>query len=221
MFHMLRMPMLLTVVICLSLGFSVPKAEHVWVLAKEKEGVKIYKRETPNSNLKQMRMLSKIKGNSLASFAALFQDLEDYDKWVYSCERGVLLKKISDNEIIYYIHSNFPWPLDNRDFVLKNAIWQDPHTMAFHSKSVAHNNFYQEKKGVIRVKVFEAEWIITPLGDRNYSLKYTFSTDPAGDLPAWVINSFMDLGPLNTIQGMERHAKSEKYAKARFGFIKE
>jgi len=218
---MVKKAIYICAILTFSFGFSSFNTEPAWVLAQEKEGIKIYTRAMPNSKLKQMRMISTIKGNSLASFAALFQDLADYNKWVYSCNGGILLKQLSENEIIYYIHSDFPWPMDDRDFVLKNSIWQDPKTMAFHSKSVAHNDYHGAKPGVIRVKVFEAEWIIKPLGNGHYNLNYTFSTDPAGDLPTWVINAFMDMGPLNTIQGMERHAQSAKYAKARFGFIKE
>ncbi len=205
----------------LSLGFSIVNTEPAWVLIKEKEGVKIYQRDIPNSNLKQMRMISTIKGNSLSSFAALFQDLENYDEWVYSCLESKLLKKLAENEIIYYINSDFPWPLDDRDFVLKNTLSQDPNTLALHSKSVAFNNFYGVKSGIIRVKVFDAEWVITPMGNGKFGLVYTFSTDPAGDIPTWMINSFMDVGPLQTLKGMERYAQSAKYTNAKFSFISE
>jgi hypothetical protein len=128
----------------------------LWELAKEKDGVKIYKRDISNSNLKEMRMVSTIKGNSLSSFVALFQDLENYDKWVYSCENSLLIKQFSENTIIYYLHSGFPWPLDDRDFVLKNFIWQDAKTLAFHSKSVAYNDYYEAISGIVRVEIFEA-----------------------------------------------------------------
>ncbi len=220
-FSFLTKMVLIAGIVGLSLGFSVINTEPTWVLTKEKEGVKIYQREIPNSNLKQMRMISTIKGNSLSSFAALFQDLENYDEWVYSCIESKLLKKLAENEIVYYINSDFPWPLDDRDFVLKNTISQDNKTLAFHSKSVAYNNFYGAKSGIVRVKVFDAEWVITPMGNGKFGLVYTFSTDPAGDIPTWIINSFMDVGPLQTLKGMERYAQSAKYGKANFSFITE
>ncbi len=220
-FSFLTKMLLLAGIVGLSLGFSVENTEPAWVLTKEKDGVKIYQRNIPNSNLKQMRMVSTIKGNSLSSFTALFQDLENYDKWVYSCIESKLLKKLAENEIVYYINSDFPWPLDDRDFVLKNTISQDAKTLAFHSKSVAYNNFHSAKSGIVRVKVFDAEWVITPTGHGKFGLVYTFSTDPAGDIPTWIINSFMDVGPLQTLKGMERYAQNVKYANAKFSFITE
>ncbi len=192
-----------------------------WELVKQKEEVKIYTRSVPNSDIKEMQMTCTVSGASLSSFVALFQDLEGYKNWVFSCEKAYLLKRISENEIIYYINSDFPWPFEDRDFVLRNKIWQDENTKAFHSKSVAHNNFYATKKGIIRVKVFEAEWIITPLTNNQYYLRYTFRSDPAGSIPTWLINSFMDVGPLKTIKDMEKQAKSDKYSTLKYSFIEE
>lgn len=202
-------------------SFAKEPPSNAWKLAKEIEGVKIYTREMPSSAVKELMIKSVIKGNSLASFVALFHDVPEYDNWVYSCEKALLLQKYSETEIAYYIKSSFPWPLNDRDFVVKNKIWQDKKTLAFHSKSEALNNHLPQINGIVRITTFSAEWIITPAKNGNFVLQYTFSSDPGGNLPAWLVNSFIDFGPLKTIKAMESEAQKPKYAKVKFNYIKE
>lgn len=193
----------------------------IWHLKHEKDGVLIYAKKDPHHSIKDLKMTSVIRGKSLSSFVALFQDLDSYPDWVYSCNEAELVKKISDTQIVYYMYSNFPWPMSDRDFVLHNKIWQNPTTGAFHSKSIAYNNFMDKTEGVVRVTHFTAEWIITPIKEENFELLYTFSADPAGQIPSWIVNTFAEVGPLKTISQMEIQAKKQKYAYAKIHFVKE
>jgi hypothetical protein len=202
-------------------SFHASAPETAWKLVKEVDGISIYERKPPGSSISALQIKSTIKGHSLASFVALFQDLDSYDRWVYSCEKAVLLEKNLETEMLYYIRSDFPWPFDDRDFVIKNMVWQDKKTFAFHSKSSAHNNHLPAKPDAVRITNFSAEWIITPLENGTYQLLYTFHSDPGGHLPSWLVNSFIDFGPLKTVKAMEAEAKNPKYAKVKFSFINE
>lgn len=192
-----------------------------WQLQKETEGVKIYTRKNATTGLLELQMTSVISGKSLASFAALFRDINSYTNWVYSCKEAKHLKQLSETELLYYIKSSFPWPLSDRDFVVKNHVWQDKKTFALHSKSIAQNDYLSVNNGVVRVTKFMAEWVITPVANGKFSLQYTFSSDPGGSVPDWLVNMFIDYGPLKTIKALEATAQKEPYSKAHFNFVTE
>jgi hypothetical protein len=102
-----------------------------------------------------------------------------------------------------------------------NKIWQDPNTLSFYSQSDIFNGYLDEKDDCVRVKDFTATWIITPTTNGKYKLHYTFESDPGGDVPSWLVNAFLDVGPFKTIKGMEKAAKDKKYKYKRYSFIKE
>ncbi len=192
-----------------------------WEMVKEQNGIKVYTREVESKDFKELKMEGVIKGQSLSSFVALFHDLNSYHKWVYSFGEAKVLRHISETEMIYYLRSDFPWPLSDRDFVVKNKIWQDVNTLAFHSHSIIYNKFYNEIDDCVRVTEFEASWVITPKSKGEYYLNYYFNTDPNGNIPAWLVNSFLDVGPLHTVENLEKYANSKDYKNVSFSFIQE
>lgn len=195
--------------------------EDDWELVSEKEGVKVYTKSVDGHKIKSMRMSCEIEGTSLSSFAAVFHDMSSYQDWVYSGKEPSLLLKLAENEIFYYVRSDFPWPMSDRDFVVHNKVWQNPNTYTFYSHSTVLNDYLDEVEDVVRIKEFDATWEITPLKNGRYNLKYTFFTDPGGSIPNWIVNRFLDVGPFQTIKNLEQEAKKEKYQKVEFSYLKE
>lgn len=206
-------------------SFLITNAEEIdsdiWNLKHEKDGILIYTKKDAHHSIKDLKMTSTISGKSLSSFAAIFQDLKSYPTWVYSCNEAKVIERISDTQIIYYTSSDFPWPMSDRDFVLYNKVWQNQETGAFHSISEAHNSNLNKKSGLVRVTHFKSEWIITPADKGKFDLLYTFSADPGGQIPAWIVNTFAEFGPLNTIKQIETQAQKPKYQNTKISYINE
>jgi hypothetical protein len=192
-----------------------------WEQVSEKDQIKVYTKEVQGHKVKSMKMTCQIDGESLSSFVAVFQDMSSYPDWVYSSSEPGLLERISDQEIYYYVRSKFPWPLSDRDFVVHNKVWQDPETHTFYSRSKVLNDYLDEVDGVVRINEFEAAWEITPLSNGRYDLEYTFYTDPGGNIPNWLVNHFLDIGPFKTIKSLEAEAQKPKYSNASFTFVNE
>jgi hypothetical protein len=192
-----------------------------WEFEKEKDGISVYTRDEPGTAIKALKMTGIIEGPSLSAFAALFEDLENLDNWAYSNYDSRLLEQVSPTEIIYYAKSDFPWPLSNRDFVLRNWYGQDSTTGAYYSISKVEPDYLPENKKYVRVTSFESSWSIMPQDDGTYFLEYIVRSDPAGNIPAWLINLFIDVGPFKTIQAMRKEVQKEKYATAIIPYIRE
>lgn len=203
----------------LSLG-AVAQPGDGWTLKRDRGGVKVYTREVPGTNLKELWFTSTLDA-SLSSIAALLTDVEGFDSWVYAAEHSEVIRKVSDQEFYYYTIIDFPWPFQNRDLVLYSRFWQDPHTLAFHSQTTSAHWLKPEQKGLVRITEADLRWTFTPLGNGKVRVDYYLKSDPAGNIPAWMVNLAADQGPLQTLASMRRELKKGQYQHRQLAFIRE
>lgn len=196
-------------------------AQSAWHLEEEKDGISVYTRDIPHSDIKELKMTGIIQGPSLSAFAALFEDLDNMHNWAYSNYDSRLLEQVTETEIVYYAKSDFPWPMSNRDFVLRNWVGQDSATGAYYSISKVEPGYYPKQKRLVRVTSYESKWTITPTKPGYFNLEYVARSDPGGNIPAWLINMFIDVGPFKTIQAMLVEVHKEAYANATVSYITE
>lgn len=169
-----------------------------WKLVEEKEGIKVYTRNPSNSDFKEIRIKANFEGD-IDSFLHKLNTPYSYTQWVYKCTEGKMLEQIDSQEFYYYTVSNMPFPVKDRDMVVRCKQWKDTKGI-FYSSSTAAPNFIPNKKDLVRIPYFKSEWKITPLPDKEILVDYTALADPGGSLPAWIVNLAVTTGPLKTMQ---------------------
>ena len=189
-----------------------------WELKRDRGGIKVYVRDQPDSNIKELKFTTTVAA-SLQTIAAVLMHVEGFDDWVYASMESRVIKKVSDEEVYYYTQIDFPWPLDNRDLVLHSKFWQDKKTLALHSKTSSCQWMEKEKEDLVRIKKADIHWIFTPLGNGKVRLDYTLNSDPGGSIPAWMINLAADQGPLQTMIKFKEMLEKEKYKNSRLAFV--
>ena len=200
-------------ILCGIVGF-VNAQEAKWELRKDKNDVKVYVRETPNSPFKELRMSYNVEA-SLNSIVALLQDVEAIPDWVYKCTESYLVKKVNQEEEYYYNLIDFPWPLSDRDLIVKNILTRDTVNNTMRSESWAANDMVPEKEGVVRITDLHFWWEFTPKENGIVQIDYYLRSDPGGYLPAWIVNMAADQGPLQTIKRFRKTLKDPKYKNAK------
>lgn len=191
-----------------------------WELKRDKGGIKVYVRDIPNSKIKELKFTTQVEA-SLNSIAAVLTNVEGFDEWVYAAVISKTIKKVSDTEVYYYTEMDFPWPFDNRDLVLHSTFWQDKKTMAIHSKTTSTHWMEPEKKGIVRITKADLYWTFTPIGNGKVRVDYYLNSDPAGNIPAWMVNLAADQGPLQTMLKFKEMLEKEKYKNAKLAFVQE
>ena len=93
-----------------------------------------------------------------------------------------------------------PWPLDNRDAVMHTRITRDSLNRFLRINSVAVPNYIPAKDGKVRIRSSDINWYVTRPSSNTIHVVYTFETDPGGNVPAWLVNSFADKGPFETFK---------------------
>ena len=189
-----------------------------WVFKNEKSGVKVYYRQT--SDIYELKLITSIK-SSLSGLVTLLNDVEEYPNWGYKVAESKLLERPSDNELVYYSKLDFPWPLDDRDIIMHNHTTQDPISGKIVATSVAVPTYIPENKGVIRIQNAQTKWTIVPSKGGWLYVEYKIHSDPSGNLPDWLVNLAIDVGPRETISNIRKYVGSPKYQNVKLAYIKE
>jgi hypothetical protein len=208
---------LLTFVFALSM---VPLYAQDWELKKDKGGIKVYVRDQAGTNIKELKFTTTIEA-SLSTIAAVLTHIEGFDDWCYGALGSRVIKKVSDTEVYYYSEVDFPWPFNNRDLVLHSNFWQDKKTLALHSKTTSAHWMEGEIEDLVRIKKCEIYWSFTPIGNGKVRVDYRLNSDPAGNIPAWMVNLAADQGPLQTMVMFKEMLQKEKYKNSKLAFVQE
>jgi hypothetical protein len=174
-----------------------------WTLRREKDGIDIYSRPSGCSKFNDIRVDMDLPG-TIEQLAAILRDVNDYTDWVYATRTSTMVKKVSENEVIYYAEVGTPWPAANRDYYadLKIAINSANHSM--NVSSVGMKDYQPEKKDFVRVPMSKGSWNVTTQSPNRIHLQYILQIDPGGSIPAWILNSFVAKAPLETFSNLKR-----------------
>ena len=191
-----------------------------WHLKKDKENIKVYTGTSPNSPFKSVKVTCTLPG-TLAKLTALLLDVDAHKDWVYSTKYSYLVKQVSPQQQIYYSELDLPWPLSNREIVVRMNILQDPVSKVLIVKIDNAENRIAVKSGTVRVPASSVTWKVTQLKKDSLSIEYFGQADPGGSVPAWAANSFCTKGPYETFSNLRRLISSPVYANSSFNFISE
>lgn len=173
-----------------------------WMLKKEKDGITIYSRHSDLSKFNDLKIEMDLPG-TLSQISAILLDVEKYPQWAYATKSSVAIKKISENEIIYYSEIEAPWPASNRDFYADMKVTLNADSNSLNVVSTGMKDYQPEKEKLVRVPMSKAVWNISTGSENTIHLQYILQVDPGGSIPVWILNIFATKGPLETFRNLK------------------
>jgi hypothetical protein len=152
---------------------------------------------------------------SMSRIAYVLMDVKTTKEWVYGTKVCTLLKQMTPSDLIYYSEVDLPWPVSNRDFIIRITLTQDPKTRVMTIVAENMPTYISEKNGIIRIQRSSGLWHITPVDATHVRVEYTLQVDPGGWIPAWLVNMVASTGPYQSFIGLRKQVKKEKYRDAR------
>jgi hypothetical protein len=189
-----------------------------WKLRTNKNGIRVYSREVSGSKIHALKVESTFEVPA-SRLIAVILDIEGATDWLYSTKSCTTLKTVSPSEVYYYSEVRFPWPVSNRDFIAHLKVLQDAGTKTIHVHAENVSEMVPEKKGIVRITQSVGEWTIQPEGKDRIYVQYELQVDPAGSLPAWLVNMLSSKGPYESFLNLKTQLLKPKYANAKFSFI--
>lgn len=140
---------------------------------------------------------------------AVLADIEGLPNWAFQCKRA--FKDSKWPETVYYMEFHTPWPVNNREAVLRNTVTQDLNTFAITIKTVAVQGYMSPSKGKVRVPELNNQFFIEPLKDNWTRISFETLVDPGGAIPAWMSNWIATSAPQETLNALVKQAALPRY----------
>lgn len=204
---LLRALLLVTLLLATATAVAKPGP---WELITNEQGVKVQARDIPGQGLPEFRGIGMIRG-SIYEVLAVIDDTKNHPKWLANCVDAKKLKQLPNFGRIVYSRTEAPWPVSDRDVVLKGEFEVHP------DKGMAISRFWATKSklkgpvsGVVRMKRLRGFWKLTAISEDRTRVVYQVSADPAGMLPDWVAELAQKKLPLETIVNLRRRVKKTR-----------
>lgn len=177
-------------------------AQSAWELKKDENGVKVYVRTVANQPMKESKAIIQFSSTPEAVLKIIF-DFQRYGEWVPRVINAREVERNSDSEIISYSLNDSPWPVSDRDLVLRNTIKRAADgSITILLKALTGK--VPEKSGIVRMTFYEGFYQISPKGNGQVEVVYQALLDPAGSIPAWMANMAVVDTPYDLLTGMRK-----------------
>lgn len=177
-----------------------PIQDTSWRLDKDKNDIRIYTRKVGNYSVRQFRAEASTHA-PIARLDSLLRDISHYVDWMPDISTARLVKKEGPDTYIYYMTIETPALVSERDLVTRMRFsYPDENTLRIEYLHTPDE--YPVQEDFVRMSYFEGFWEFTRTGSKTL-IRNQFLSDPAGNLPKWVINSFIASNPYNTIESLK------------------
>ena len=176
-------------------------AQNSWVLKKDRNDIEIYKRDYPDSKFKEYKAIMTVK-TSLKKVKEIILDGEHLKDWNHKTSKSRLVKKDDDNNYIFYLYNDMPWPVINRDHV-SNIVVTYPTNKSVLIAITPNNNVLPETEGVVRITNFKGFWLLEET-DEGIIITNQLFGDPEGGVPSWLVNSQLVKFPYITFKNLKK-----------------
>jgi len=199
---------------CLVPAFS----QSTWTLSTVKNDIKIYTRPITNSKLKAIKVECSLNFRP-SQLVKVIMDIDQSGQWVYHSKTAYIVKQVSPSELFYYSEVSVPWPAENRDYVSHIMVSQNPKTKVVTIDAPCVTGIVTEKKGIVRIVHSVGKWTIGPLEKNTIKVTYELEVDPAGQVPAWLVNLFATQGPMETFEKLKTQLAKKEYKEVKLSFV--
>jgi len=193
-------------------------AQNNWELQKDEDNIKVYTRNAEGYSLKASKVTSVLE-TTIPRLVAVLMDADNFYKVIPTSKSSELLKIINDSERIYYIITDAPWPVTDRDGIYKMTFSQNPTSKVVSVNVVNLPDYIPKKDDHVRVPASEGLWKFTPLSQGKVEVFYQSVAAPGGHIPAWLANSRVVNIPFETIQNLKKPVTLEQYDGQTFSFL--
>jgi len=188
-------------------------AQTNWKLIKNENDIQVYTRKVPNYEIEEIKITAKFK-SSVQGFLALLLDVPVLSQYIYGCTFAKMVREEKPNQHLFYQQIYMPWPFSNRDGYFLQHIYREKNSATILVQTEAAPGAYPKEIDYVRIPELRASWKIIPISTTELIAEYRVLLQPGGEVPAWLVNLFIDKAPYQTILKMRELVKKPSYQKA-------
>ncbi len=178
-----------------------------WVYEQEKKGIKIFTKKSKWGNLRDSRAVMQVAATPEEMYK-LLTDFDHYSTWMNRCSKSRLVARLSDNEFIAHLHFESPWPVKDRDCVVRVKVVKDANGVITITQT-SEPKYIKEEDDAVRIVQLNSIWRLTPKNGGT-EIVNEYGTNPGGNIPDWMVNTQSVEYPQATFEGLQIKATSKK-----------
>ncbi len=159
-------------------------AEPQWERKLSRDGIVVDVRGVEGSDFKEFRARMRVKSN-LAHASAVMRDIRGYSRWMKDCKEAREVQKISVTSGIVYSLQATPWPIAERDAVVRYDYRQGKTPPSIYVSIAAAPDALPQAKGRVRVSKLKGYWSFIEIAPNELEVTYAMHSEPGGNLPGW------------------------------------
>jgi len=181
-----------------------------WKRVDVRDGIVISTRAVPGQNLPQFRGVGIVNG-TLFDLLGIVNDIKRHCEWRANCHSARLVRKVNDFERIIYTRIDAPWPVSDRDVILrgKAMINLEKRIVTSHFHAIALRSI-PKVSGVVRMPFLRGMYRFEELNKRQVRVTYQVYSDPGGLLPGWLAARSAKKLPYKTLMGLRKRVKKTR-----------
>ncbi len=179
-----------------------PSTGNAWTLKRSGDDMWVYTRDRAGSPIKEVKLIMNVDA-SIAEINAVLNDATRQPEWVFRCLKGKDLGgDVAAGGWYYYSLIDMPWPMEDRDVVGK--VTGGPEGTSYVSHTVAAPKRTPVVKDVVRLTTFEVSTTYEAQPSGKTKVTYQLYSEPGGSVPTWLVNMFVDKGPVETMTKLRK-----------------
>jgi len=193
------------------MAMSAAFAQEQWREVRNSNGIRVFTRPSANSSLDEF-MGKTVVNAKIEVVVELIRDVDAQPQWMADCIEARVVKKYSEEDMLVYNVTRAPWPVSNRDVVVRSRGGVDVKSgkvsIIF---SAVKDSPVPERSGIVRMTDLLGQWHLSKAGDDTTEVTYIMRANPAGNIPASIANMTSKAIPFRTLTNMKQMVKKEKY----------
>ncbi len=189
--------------------------EFPWTFSKDRDGIQIYTKAIEGAKLAEFKGVTVIN-TPIEVIGMILRDIPAYTQWMSGCLESRIIEQFDDNNMINYYVQKTTWPVANRDIVLTatTQINWEKGQFTVNFQSIQDSRVPPRNGQLVRMKEMKGSWIVESLDSAQTRVTFMLKLDPAGAIPAFLVNANNNNFQYHTLLGLTRMATLPKYIEA-------
>ncbi len=185
-----------------------------WKLTRNQDGIKSYARSVPGSKILELKAITVINAR-MEVIGEVLRDVPSSPKWVADCSEASIIRTLGRNDMIVHTLLNFPAPVSDRDLVVKSTTtYLLDRARGIITITSVKDPAAPPRPGVVRMTNFSGKYVLEYITREKTGIIYSYRADPAGNIPAFMVNMAGRDSLFKTLKGLKKMASNPKYIEA-------
>jgi hypothetical protein len=187
-----------------------------WKFERREAGITVSRRGAVGGRgLPAFRGEGRVKVHALSALAVIL-DVREIERWAYGVTDAHSVRHVDDRTEIVYLYSDTPWPVRDRDMVVRRTVSILKPGTEFAVSIVCEPDAAPERRGVIRVRDCDSHFTVRKVDAETAEIVYEMSLDPEGAVPQWASAFLARTAPVKTLLAIESRASRNQTRYAAF-----